>query len=108
MPSEVPDVEGEVSIGYCFDVEADCGDCGYDFANFEAVEEGRFAGVVLVRVVSMVVRERKSVNAPPLLRLCRCGGRVSRICKNGEAGSAYKTENENADLLFGEEEAGEP
>ena len=41
-----PDVEIEVLICDGFDVEAYRGDCGYDFADLEAVEQGRFAGVV--------------------------------------------------------------
>ena len=46
MSAQIPDVEVEVFVGYGFDVEAYCWDCGYYFADFQAVEEGRFAGVV--------------------------------------------------------------
>ena len=39
LPANVPDVEFDVFVGYCFDVEADGGDRGDVLVEFELVED---------------------------------------------------------------------
>lgn len=39
LPAHVPDVEFHVFVGYCFDVEADCRDCGDVMVEFQFVED---------------------------------------------------------------------
>jgi hypothetical protein len=51
LPADIPDVEFGVFVGYGFDVEADCGDCGYVLFEFEVVENcycgGGYVSLVL-------------------------------------------------------------
>jgi hypothetical protein len=46
LTAQIPYGEGEVLICDGFDIEAYCGDGGDDLADFEAVEEGGFAGAI--------------------------------------------------------------
>ncbi len=39
MPSDVPDVELDVLVGYGFDIEADCRDGGYVRVDFELIKD---------------------------------------------------------------------
>jgi len=46
LTAQIPDTECDVFVCESFDVEADGGDSGYDFADLKTVEDGCFSGVV--------------------------------------------------------------
>ena len=50
LASDIPNIELDVFIGDCLDVEADCGDCGYWLVKFELIEDGFFDNISLISV----------------------------------------------------------
>lgn len=43
LPAHIPNIEFDVLIGYCLDIEADCGDSSDRMAQFELVQDGGLA-----------------------------------------------------------------